>query len=116
MPAGRPMALDQLLRRNFWIALIPLVVIAALLNEKVVADDTGASAPPSDLSDPKSLPVCDGVKVLVIAASSDKDWSFAVLSQGGEKDKTVLRRRGGEFNGKTVFFVGWDRIWMGTGS
>jgi general secretion pathway protein C len=167
------MALDQLLRRNFWIALIPLVMLAALLNAKGVTQLVGISlgadekqlsappllskaaptaagsgahatnadailsrnpfdsvtgslnkkapidenptAPPSDLSDPKSLPACDGVKVLVIAASGDKDWSFAVLSQGGEKDKTVLRRRGGEFNGKTVFFVGWDRIWMGTG-
>jgi general secretion pathway protein C len=167
------MALDQLFRRNFWIALIPLVMLAALLNAKGVTQLVGVSlgadekqlaapplvskaapssagaaghatnadailsrnpfdsvtgalnkkapadesptGPPTDLSDPKSLPICDGVKVLVIAASGDKDWSFAVLSQGGEKDKTVLRRRGGEFNGKTVFFVGWDRIWMSSG-
>jgi general secretion pathway protein C len=167
------MALDQLLRRNFWIALIPLVMLAALLNAKGLTQLVGVSlgadekqlsappllgkaapsaagsaihtttadailsrnpfdsvtgslnkkapsdeslAPPTDLSDPMSLPLCDSVKVLVIAASSDNDWSFAVLSQGGEKDKTVLRRRGGDFNGKTIFFVGWDRIWMSTGS
>jgi general secretion pathway protein C len=164
------MALDQLLRRNFWIALIPLVMLAALLNAKGVtqlvgislgADDKQLAAPPLlskaapsaagsgwhattadailsrnpfdsvtgalnrkpvdenpmsapiDLSDPKSAPQCDGVKVLVIAASEDKDWSFAVLTQGSsDKDKSVLRRRGGDFNGKTVYFVGWDRVWF----
>ncbi len=169
------MALDQLLRRNFWIVLIPLVMIAAFLNAKGLTQlvgiglgadekqlagaplvaktpplassqlshttsaeailsrnpfdsvtgplnrkpvvDEPASAVALDLSDPKGAPACDGVKVLVIAANDkEADWSFAVLSTGGEKDKTVLRRRGGEFSGKTVQFVGWDRVWMKSGS
>ena len=173
------MAVDQLLRRNFWLVLVPLVMLAALLNakgitqlvgvglgadekqlsapplvskaaplasgqeahatnadpilsrnpfdsvtgalnKKYVPEDSPAAAPP-DLSDPMSAPPCEGVKVLVIAASSDPDWSFAALSGGGaghekDKDKSVLRRRGGEFSGKTVKFVGWDRIWMTSGS
>ena len=28
----------------------------------------------------------------------------------------MLRRRGGEFGGKTVHFVGWDRVWFQSGS
>ena len=169
------MAVDQLLRRNFWLVLAPLVMLAALLNAKAItqlvgiglgADEKQLSAPPLiaktapmasgqlshatsadailsrnpfdsvtgalnkkpvddspvaaaalDLSDPMSAPPCDGVKVLVIAASSDPEWSFAALTTGSsDKDKSQLRRRGSEFGGKTLKFVGWDRIWMTSGS
>jgi general secretion pathway protein C len=74
-----------------------------------------ALAPPPDLSDPFAAPPCDGVKVLIITASSDPDWSFAALSPPGENQKSVLRRRGGEFNGKQVKFIGWDRVWFTNG-
>jgi general secretion pathway protein C len=67
-----------------------------------------------DMSDPMNAPQCDGVKVLVIAASSDPDWSFAAL-QSGNDPKSVLRRRGGEIGTKTVRFVGWDRVWLTSG-
>ncbi len=78
-------------------------------------DDVAALAPPIDLSDPMNAPICDGVKVLVIAASADPDWSFAAL-QAPNDPKSVLRRRGGEFAGKEVKHIGWDRIWMTSGS
>jgi general secretion pathway protein C len=169
------MAVDQLLRKNFWLVIAPLVMLAALLNAKAItqlvginlgADEKQLSAPPIlaktapmasgqeahatnaeailsrnpfdsvtgalnkkpvedspvaaaalDLSDPMSAPPCDGVKVLVIAASSDPEWSFAALTTGSsDKDKSMLRRRGSEFGGKTLKFVGWDRIWMTSGS
>lgn len=155
---------DQLLKKNFWIAVLPLIAIAALLNAQAVTqlvgislgpdekqlatppptgkvapaatsarntsaepilnrnpfdhvtgslkpppvDDSVATGGPIDTSDPWSAPKCDGVKVLIIAASSDPDWSFATF--GG--DKTVMRRRGGEVNGKKVHYVGWDRVWL----
>jgi general secretion pathway protein C len=162
------MAIDQLLRRNFWAVIVLLVAIAAFLDaqgishlvgasigadekqlsappmisraapmagaatqrnlsadpilsrnpfdhvtgplNKVVVDETIAAAPP-DLSDPKSAPPCDGVKVLVIAASSEPEWSFAALSAPGEP-KSKLLRRGMEFNGKKIAFVGWDAVWL----
>jgi general secretion pathway protein C len=69
-----------------------------------------------DDSDPYNAPDCDNVKVLVIAASADPDWSFAALETQQEKGKSYLRRRGGELGGKTVKFIGWDRVWMTTGS
>jgi general secretion pathway protein C len=166
------MQLDQLLKKNFWIVILPLVAIAALLNAQAVtqlvgislgpdekalaappavakigpgagattrtvnaepilsrnpfdhvtgslkpvpvsAEDTSASAP-LDSSDPWNAPKCDGVKVLIIAASSDPEWSFATFAGGGD-GKTIMRRRGGDVNGKQVQFVGWDRVWLQNG-
>jgi general secretion pathway protein C len=69
-----------------------------------------------DLSDPYSAPVCDGVQVLIIAASPDPDWSFAALETPEEKGKSFLRRRGSDIGGKTVQFIGWDRVWLTGGS
>jgi general secretion pathway protein C len=162
------MAVDQLLRKNFWLVVLPLVGVAALLNAQAVTQLAGigltpdekalAAAPPVartaassnaagrsasadpilsrnpfdhvtgslhpapvedtavvasnlDMSDPWNAPVCDGVKVLVITASTDPEWSFAALTGGGET-KSVLRRRGGEVGGKKIHFVGWDRVWF----
>lgn len=166
------MQVDQVLKKNFWIVILPLIAIVALLNaqavtqlvgislgpdEKALAaappaaragaagsasarnlsaepilnrnpfdhvtgslkpapisteDDSMASAGPLDTSDPWNAPKCDGVKVLIIVASADPEWSFAAF--GG--DKTIMRRRGGEVNGKQVHFVGWDRVWLQNGS
>jgi general secretion pathway protein C len=80
--------------------------------------DSGADTPPPalDLSDPYSAPDCDGVHVLIITASADPDWSFAALDTTQDKGKTFLRRRGGEIGDKTVKFVGWDRVWLASGS
>jgi general secretion pathway protein C len=166
------MAVDQLLKKNFWIVVLPLVAIAALLNARAVTQLVGigimpdekqlAAAPPAakaaptsgdadrapsaepilsrnpfdhvtgslkppvvddtnesggdgptslDTKDPWNAPPCDGVKVLVITASADPDWSFAAFSATGEKG-SVLRRAGGEVGGKKVYFVGWDRVWF----
>lgn len=165
---GNPMVqVDQVLKKNFWIVILPLVAIAALLNAQAVtqlvgislgpdekalaaappggrisaaaasarnlsaepilsrnpfdhvtgslkpapADETAAPAGPIDTSDPWNAPKCDGVKVLIIAASSDPDWSFATFAG----DKTVMLRRGGDLSGKKVHFVGWDRVWLENG-
>jgi general secretion pathway protein C len=73
--------------------------------------DAAAEAPGAlDTSDPWNAPPCDGLRVLVIAASADEDWSFAAIS--GTDGKSQLRRRGGEVAGKKVWFVGWDRVWF----
>ncbi len=174
------MALDQLLKRNFWAVILVLVAAAAFLHARAIghivggklAPDEGllAASPASrltapsatvashstsadsilernpfdsvtgplnkplvaeledggmagsdaapvafDMSDPKNAPVCEGVKVLIIAASPDPDWSFAALA--GADGKSILRRRGGDAgSGKVVEFVGWDTVWLnGTG-
>jgi general secretion pathway protein C len=77
--------------------------------------DVVAAAPP-DLSDPYSAPACDGVQVLIIAASPDPDWSFAALETPEEKGKSFLRRRGDDIGSKKVKFIGWDRVWLTSGS
>lgn len=167
------MQVDQLLKKNFWIVILPLVGVAALLNaqavtqlvgislgpdEKALAtpppvakiapmsnasarstsaekildrnpfdhvtgslkpppvdDSVAAPAGPMDTSDPWNAPKCDGVKVLIIAASGDPEWSFAAFG-GGTEGKSYMRRRGGDVNGKQVHFVGWDRVWLQNGS
>jgi general secretion pathway protein C len=169
------MAVDQVLKKNFWAVLLVLVGLVAFLNADGITQLVGASLAPDekqlaaaspvarsnapaasgapfhtmsaepilarnpfdsvtgplnarsvelpnldapeqgpDLSDPMNAPPCDGVKVLVIAASSDPEWSFAAL-QNGADPKSVLRRRGGEVGTKTVKFVGWDRVWLTNG-
>jgi len=65
-------------------------------------------------SDARTAPACEGVKVFIIAASSDPDWSFAALAEARD-GKSVLRRRGDDFDGKEVKFVGWDRVWLASG-
>jgi len=164
---------DQLLKKNFWIVILPLIAIAALLNAQAVTqlvgiglgpDEKALAAPPAvaklapasgasarnpsaeailnrnpfdhvtgslkpppvsdevaggpsgpvDTSDPWNAPKCDGVKVLIIAASGDPDWSFAAFA-GGSDGKSIMRRRGGDVNGKQVHFVGWDRVWLENG-
>jgi len=165
---------DQLLKKNFWIVILPLIAIAALLNAQAVtqlvgvglgpdekalaapppvarvlpasgatgrnpsadailnrnpfdhvtgslrpppvSDEDGTASPdgPVDTSDPWNAPKCDGVKVLIIAASGDPEWSFAAFGGGGD-GKSMMRRRGGEVNGKQVHFVGWDRVWLESG-
>ncbi|MBX3207227.1 MAG: general secretion pathway protein GspC [Labilithrix sp.] len=163
---------DQLLKKNFWIVILPLIAVAALLNAQAVTqlvginlgpDEKALSAPPPvakvapasgaarrstsaepildrnpfdhvtgslkpppvsdevggvasgpvDTSDPGNAPRCDGVKVLIIAASGDPEWSFAAFGSGD--GKSIMRRRGGDVNGKQVHFVGWDRVWLESG-
>ena len=169
------MAVDQILKKNFWAVLLALVAVVAFLNANGIMQLVGANLSPDekqlsaaspiartsapaassapfhttsaepilsrnpfdsvtgplnamaldlanevpdagpDMTDPMNAPPCDGVKVLVIAASSDPEWSFAAL-QSGNDPKSVLRRRGGEVGTKTVRFVGWDRVWLTSGS
>ena len=90
---------DAILSRN------PFDSVTGPLNRQAIADP----AMPLDTTDSENLPSCDGIKVLIIAASSSPDWSFAALSTPSDP-KSVLRRRGGEFSGKTVEFVAWNKV------
>jgi general secretion pathway protein C len=82
------------------------------LKDEPKTDAVTAAEP--DYSDPRTAPPCDGIKVLVITASSDPEWSFAAM-QGAGEPKSLLRRRGQEVGGKKVEFVGWDRVWLSSG-
>jgi general secretion pathway protein C len=101
---------EPILSRN------PFDSVTGPLNAAPPASETPEIPGPPVITDPYSAPDCDGVQVLIIAASPDPDWSFAALETQQDKGKSVLRRRGGDIGGKTVKFIGWDRVWMTSGS
>ena len=78
--------------------------------------DVASAAPVPTITDPYQAPDCDGVQLLIIAASPDPDWSFVALETQQEKGKTLLRRRGQDVGGKTVQFINYDRVWMQSGN
>jgi general secretion pathway protein C len=97
----------------------PFDSITGPLNESPLGDlGLAGGAAAVDMSDPMNAPPCEGVKVIVIAASTDPDWSFAAFTPTapGAEQKSVLRRRGGDVAGKTVKFIGWDRVWLLNGA
>jgi general secretion pathway protein C len=96
---------DPILARN------PFDSVTGPLNKGEEPSSSGVTPPP-DMSNPYNAPPCDGVKVLIIAASADPNWSFAAFAGPGGDKKSILRRRGGEVSGKEVVFVGWDRVWL----
>ena len=103
---GHVTSADAILSRN------PFDSVTGPLNRVVQVDEPAGVTAPPDLSDPMSAPPCDGVKVIIIAASADPDWSFAAFAGSGSDHKSILRRRGGEVGGKQVKFIGWDRVWL----
>jgi general secretion pathway protein C len=109
-PSPHGLSAEPILARN------PFDSVTGPLNLVPTAEAAATEAPPPDLSDPFNAPDCDGVHVVVIAASADPDWSFAALETTADKGKSLLRRRGGEVGGKTVKFIGWDRVWMTSSS
>jgi general secretion pathway protein C len=96
----RSVTADPILSRN------PFDSATGPLHQNVVGTNGSAD---SDLT---NAPLCDDVKILIIAQSADPDWSFAALSSGAADAKTQLRRRGDEFSGKRLEFVSWDRVWL----
>ncbi len=104
---ARTTSADAILSRN------PFDHVTGTLNAPPPTEAQPAAA--LDTSDPMNAPRCDGVKVLVITASSDPDWSFAAMTSGSDP-KSQLRRRGGDIGGKTVHYIGWDRVWLSSGA
>lgn len=66
--------------------------------------------PPPELdTDPRTAPLCEGVRPLVLVGDEDQTVAFASFEVDG---KRVLRRRGGEVGDKHVAYVGRDRVWL----
>ena len=100
---ARDVSADSILTRN------PFEHGSSLVKSEPAAEGPG-DAVPSDAP----IPVCAGVRVHVITASTDPGWSFAALSST-TTPRPALYRRGTILDGKTVRFVGWDRVWLDQG-
>lgn len=97
--AKRPTA-DAILDRN------PFDHVTGSLRPPLPSPD----GPPPDLdTDPRTAPVCEGVKPLVLVGAEDQTVAFASFEVDG---KRVLRRRGGDVGDKRVAYVGRDRVWL----
>jgi general secretion pathway protein C len=111
---------DPIISRN------PFDSVTGPLNAKPI-DPIAAEKPAvADVNrDPYEDPYCDVAKAMMIVASEDPEWSFASLA--GSDGKTIMRRKGDEISGYTVFFIGdlrpeerratderrvWDRVWL----
>jgi general secretion pathway protein C len=70
--------------------------------------------PAPDQSDPYQDPECSVGKVLLITAADDPQWSFAAIA--GSDGKSQLRRQGDDVSGHTVYYIGWDRVWLMQGA
>ncbi|TKC99368.1 type II secretion system protein GspC [Polyangium fumosum] len=92
----------------------PFDSITGPLDGKPVELPSASEAPPPDNSDPYNDPVCDVGKVLLITQSEDPDWSFAAIA--GSDGKATLRRRGDDVSGHQIYWIGWDRVWLMSGS
>lgn len=80
------------------------------LDTTPVASENIASEEAPAVDDPFAVPACDGLHLRAIVASDDEDWSFASLA--GADGKFHLVRRGADVGGKSVYFIGWDRVWL----
>jgi general secretion pathway protein C len=65
-------------------------------------------APPAD-GDPRTAPLCEGVRPVVVVGNEDQNVAFAALDVGGTR---ILRKRGGDVGPATVEYVGRDRVWL----
>ncbi len=92
---------DTILMRN------PFDSVTGRLNAPAAVEDAGATE--LEAGDPMADPLCEGMKITIIAASTDPEYSFASF---GVADKSYMRRKGDDLNGRTVHFIGWDRAWL----
>jgi general secretion pathway protein C len=88
----------RILERNPFDSLTGSLVRSALAEENALAP-----------VDPTRLPDCQGVRVVVIAASGEPDDLAAFLVDGA---RPVVRRRGGVIGGLTVELIAPDRVFL----
>jgi len=105
--AVRSLNAEPILSRN------PFDSVTGPLNK--VPDAVVAAAP--DLSDPMNAPICEGLKCSSSPLPRIPSGRLPPFRAGlGADAKSVLRRKGGDVNGKTVQFISWDRVWLVSGS
>jgi general secretion pathway protein C len=120
-PAPRPVSTSASAREEHSTSAAPIIArnpfdsVTGPLDGSPVDLSSAAAAPePPANVDPYADPQCSGAKVLLITQSEDPEWSFAAIA--GSDGKAVLRRLGDDVSGQQVHFIGWDRVWLMTGS
>jgi general secretion pathway protein C len=113
--ADRDLSADAILERN------PFDSVTGSLKGHTLSLPAGEDSSGAD-ADPYRDPPCEVARVVLIASADDPDWSFAAIT--GPDGKAVLRRRGEDFFGGKVSFIGarehpeggnredWERVWL----
>lgn len=120
LPAPRPISTSASAREEHSTSAAPIIarnpfdsVTGPLDGSPVDLSHTSVPEEPANI-DPYADPQCGGAKVLLITQSEDPEWSFAAIA--GSDGKAVLRRQGDDVSGQQVHYIGWDRVWLMTGS
>jgi general secretion pathway protein C len=120
-PAPRPASASAAAREEHSTSAAPIIarnpfdsVTGPLDGSPVDLSKVSSVPEPPANTDPYADPQCSGAKVLLITQSEDPEWSFAAIA--GSDGKAVLRRLGDDVSGQQVHFIGWDRVWLMTGS
>jgi general secretion pathway protein C len=118
-----PASSDHVTSASAILSRNPFDSVTGPLDGKTI--DLPAPVKEDSTRNPYEDPPCDTAKVLMIVASDDPEWSFAVLV--GSDGKSVMRRKDGEIGGQTVYFIGdlrdeehrrmdprnlYDRVWL----
>lgn len=75
-------------------------------------DEPGQTASMTEAFDrPYDAPLCSGVRVAALAASTDAASSFVTL-EGDPAETIAPRRQGDRYRDRVVWFVGGDRAWL----
>ena len=115
-PQGTAKSADVILSRNAFDS-----ATGPLDGKVIVPSDGGGALPPvANGNDPYQDPPCSGVRVSLVTASDDPDWSFASLSRDG---KSELRRKGDKVGEAQIVNIGWypdakeptPHVWMNEG-
>ncbi|EYF02928.1 type II secretion system protein GspC [Chondromyces apiculatus] len=113
-PASVPANQDHATSAGAILSRNPFDSVTGPLDGKPVSIEDAPVAEVRNQEDPYDDPPCDGTKVVLISQSEDPEWSFAAFA--ASDGKTQMRRQGDEINGKTVYYVGWDRVWLTAGA
>ena len=104
---GKLVAADPILKRN------PFDSVTGPLDGVVAADDDDEEIEePSADGDPDadSTPKCSFGRVVLIAANSDPEWSFAAIDAG--EGQAQLRRVGDQVKDHSLEALAWDRVYL----
>jgi general secretion pathway protein C len=99
---------NAILERNPFDSLTPRLVTTTGMAGSNVAELV-------DIGRAENAPPCEGLRALLVLASSDRAWSVAAIARDGDAQTRIVRV-GDQIGHKLVRIVEWNRVVFSTGS